>query len=169
VRLNGIRIEGEVVEGLDYSALNPRLAYLVAKADPPAGDAYTLTGLEQSRDGVKKLFNAMLFKHPVTQFPKGARKLFPRTVKCSDVAAAIQQRHPKLGAVFSNPDTGHRLQFIESEIMMRVLRTCQQSSIIALPIFDCVVVKASAVSRVTEIMKQEFKAATGLDAVVKRE
>ena len=78
VRLKGLRIDGEEVTGLDYSALNPRLAYHLAVADPPPGDAYTLPGLEQSRDGVKRVFNAMLFKHPVTQFPKGVRALFPR-------------------------------------------------------------------------------------------
>jgi hypothetical protein len=72
VRLQGIRIEGGEVAGLDYSALNPVLAYHVAEAEPPPGDPYTLPGLEQSRDGVKRVFNAMLFKHPVTQFPQGA-------------------------------------------------------------------------------------------------
>ena len=52
VRLIGIRIDGEAVAGLDYSALNPRLAYHIAAADPPPGDAYTLAGLEQSRDRI---------------------------------------------------------------------------------------------------------------------
>ena len=106
VRLKGIRIDGEEVVGLDYSALNPRLAYHVADADPPPGDAYTLPGLEQCRDGVKRVFNAMLFKHPVTQFPKGARALFPRKVKCSDVTDAILQRHPMLKGVLSSERPG---------------------------------------------------------------
>src|SRR5262249_9895907 len=61
VRLRGIRIEGERVEGRDYSQLNPRLAYSVAGAVPPPGDAYTLPNLEQYREGVKEVFNAMLF------------------------------------------------------------------------------------------------------------
>ena len=133
MRLKGIRIDGEAVVGLDYSALNPLLAYHVAHADPPSGDAYTLPGLEECRDGVKKVFNAMLFKHPVTQFPKGARALFPRNVKCSDVTEAILHRHPKLKGVLSNSETGHRLQFMESEIMMAVLRSCQNHNIVALP------------------------------------
>jgi hypothetical protein len=168
-RLQGIRIDGEQVAGLDYSALNPRLAYHIAEADPPTGDAYTLSGLEHCRDGVKKVFNTMLFKYPVKQLPKGARALFPRAVNCSAVTEAILQRHPKLEKVLSDPDTGHRLQFMESEIMMAVLRQCRESNIIALPVFDCVVVKASAEETVKEIMLREFKAATGVDAEVKRE
>ena len=169
VRLLGLRIEGERVVGLDYSQLNPVLAYYLAGAKPPSGDAYALPGLEDHRDGVKKVFNAMLFKHPVDKFPQGARTLFPRRTTCADVTGAILQRHPKLEPLLSNPDTGHRLQFLESEIMMRVLRQCQRRSIIALPVFDCVVVKASAEEVVRWIMVQEFKAVTNLDIVVKRE
>jgi hypothetical protein len=169
VRLKGIRIDGEMVAGLDYSALNPRLAYHIANADPPPGDAYTLPGLENSRDGVKKLFNAMLFKHPVSRYPKDAKALFPRKVQCSEVTEAILRRHPNLGGVLSDPETGHRLQFIESEIMMEVLRECREQSITALPIFDCVIVKASAEAAVKQIMLRELRTATGIDAEVKRE
>ena len=169
MRLKGLRIHDEDVAGLDYSALYPRLAYYLSEADPPLGDAYTLPGLEQSRDGVKRVFNAMLFKHPVTQFPKGVRELFPQKVKCGDVTDAILQRHPTLKGVLSSEETGHQLQFIESEIMMGVLRKCLECNIVALPIFDCVVVKSSAEKTVKEIMKSEFKAATGLNIEVKRE
>jgi hypothetical protein len=169
VRLKGIRIDGEKVVGLDYSALNPRLAYHVAEADPAPGDAYTLPGLEKSRDGVKKVFNAMLFKHPVTKLPKGARALFPRSVDCSEVTEAILRQHPTLKGLLSNPETGHRLQFMESQIMMGVLRNCRERNFVALPVFDCVVVKASTEKAVKEIMQREFKAATGLSVEVKRE
>jgi hypothetical protein len=169
VRPHGIRIEGERVIGLDYSQLNPLLAYHVAEAEPPSGDAYTLTGLENCREGVKKIFNTMLFKHPVEKFPKGSRALFPRRVKCEDVTEAILKRHPMLKGVLSSPETGHQLQFLESEIMMRVLRQCQKRNIVALPVFDCVVVKASAESAVREIMRREFKAVAGLEVTVNRE
>jgi hypothetical protein len=168
-RLRGIRIEGEAVAGLDYSQVNPLLAYHIAEADPPPGDAYTLPGLEKYRDGVKKVFNAMLFNHPVKKFPKGAKKLFPRRTKCEDVTKAVLQRHPKLKGVLSSSEIGHQLQFLESEIMMGVLRKCLRRKIVALPVFDSVVVKASAETPVREIMRREFKAVTGLDVTVKRE
>ena len=53
--------------------------------------------------------------------------------------------------------------------MMAVLRKCRERNIVALPAFDCVVVKASAEKTVKEIMLREFKAATGSDIEVKRE
>jgi hypothetical protein len=159
-RLRGIRIEGEPVEGRDYSQLNPRLAYSVADATPPSGDAYTLPDLEHCRDGVKKVFNAMLFHQPVTQFPKGARALFPKKVF---------KRHPMLKGVLSTVDIGHRLMYLESEIMMAVLRKCRGRGIIALPVFDCVVAKKSAAATVERIMRRSFEEIAGLKVTVKRE
>ena len=169
VRLLGIRIEGETVIGLDYSQVNPLLAYYVAEAQPPADDAYTLPGLEKNRDGVKKIFNAMLFNHPLTKFPKGAKTLFPKRTKCLDVTEAILRLHPKLKGVLASFEIGHQLQFLESEIMMRVLDECRKRSIVALPVFDSVVVKSSTENIVRKVMRREFKAVTGLNVVVKRE
>ena len=165
----GIRIEGEKVVSLDYSQLNPILAYHVADAVPPTGDAYTLPGLDKNRDGVKKVFNAMLFKHPVKKFPQGAKALFPKRLKIKDVTDAILWRHPKLKGALSSVEIGHQLQFLESEIMMRVLNECQKRNIVALPVFDSVVVKSSAENVVQEIMRREFKAVAGLNVTVKRE
>ena len=168
--MRSISIEGEYVVGLDYSQLNPLLAYSLAKAQPPSGDAYTVPGLEDCRNGVKKVFNAMLFDHrPRRKFPKGARELFPRRVKVADVTGAIFERHPMLKGVLSATGIGHTLQFLESEIMMGVLRRCQNQRIVALPVFDCVVVKASAEDAVRKIMQQEFKSVAGLDAEVREE
>ena len=169
VRLSALTIEGEAVIGLDYSQLNPRLAYSIANATPPVGDAYTLPRLERHREGVKKIFNAMLFSNPVAKYPKGARALFPRGVKCKDVTAAILQHHPSLKGVLSSVGIGHRLMFLESEIMMRVLQRCRKRDIVAFPVFDCVVVKMSEAVAVEKIMQQEFKAVAGLAAQVKRE
>jgi hypothetical protein len=169
-RLRGLSIEGERVVSLDYSQLNPRLAYSVAKAEPPPGDAYTLPGLEHCRGGVKKVFNAMLFDHkPRRQFPKGTRQLFPRRVKIAQVTEAIFERHPMLKGVLAAPGIGHTLMFMESEILLRVLRRCQERSIVALPVFDCVVVKASVEELVRRIMRQEFKAVAGLEIEVRDE
>lgn len=169
VRLRGIRIDGEAVVGLDYSQVNPLLAYFVAGAEPPRGDAYTLPGLKAKRDGVKKVFNAMLFKHPLEKLPKGSRKLFPRRIRCKDVTEAIFSHHPKLKGVLSSTEIGHHLQFLESKIMMGVLLKCLKRDIIALPVFDSVIVKSSVERTVEKIMRQEFKAVTGLNVLVKRE
>jgi hypothetical protein len=90
-------------------------------------------------------------------------------VKCNDVTAAILEHHPNTKGVLSSVGIGHHLMFIESEIMMGVLRQCRKRNIIALPVYDCVVVKASEADTVEKIMKKEFRAITGLSVSVKRE
>ena len=51
---------------------------------------------------------------------------------------------------------------------MRLLHECRKRNIIALPVHDSVVVKASAENMVEEIMRREFKAVTGFNVTVKR-
>lgn len=175
-RLRFIHIEDEAVTGLDYSQLNPLLCYSLAKAEPPTRDAYTLPGLEEYREGIKRVFNAMLFHHPVTKFPKRSKeeiaknkRLFPKGIKCGGVVAMILHFHPKLRRILFSGNIGHSLQFLESQIMMHVLLQCREQNIVALPVFDCVVVKQSAEATVKEIMQREFKSVAGLNIQVKRE
>jgi hypothetical protein len=172
VRRDGIRIEGERVAVLDYSQLNPTLAYWMAEATPPPGDAYTLKGLEHYRDGVKQMFNAMLFDtHNLrdsagrTKFPDDVKQNFGPKTRAKDVVAAIHQKHPKLASVLSS-GVGLWLMFHESEIMMRVLERLQEREIVALPVFDAVVVKVSSASDAKAVMAEEFKQYTGRSVVV---
>ena len=99
-RLNGLIIEGERVVELDYAQLNPMLAYVEAGCEPPPGDAYTLPGFEKYRDGVKKVFNALLFdEKPRKRFPKDVNVLFPTKTKIRDVINSIHEKHPLLASV----------------------------------------------------------------------
>jgi hypothetical protein len=171
VRLRGITIEGEPVVGLDYGLLNPRLAYKLARAAPPPldEDAYMLPGLEEHREGVKKVFNAMLFGYAVKQFPTGMRALFPKRTKITDITGAILKRHPALKGVLASPESGHRLMFLESEIMMAVLRNCLEHGIVALPVFDCVVVPGPASVAVERMMQSAFRTIAGFEGTVRWE
>jgi hypothetical protein len=110
----------------------------------------------------------MLF-HSVAKFPKGARVLFPKQVKIGDVTGGILERHPMIKGVLSSDGIGHRLVYLESEIMMAVLRKCRDSGVVALPVFDCVVAKHSAAKTVERIMRRSFKEIAGLEVSVKRE
>jgi hypothetical protein len=168
-RLLGLRIEGEDVVELDFSQLNPMLAYAKVRCLPPPGDAYTLPGLEQSRDGVKKVFNALLFdKRPRKSFPKDVSVLFPSGTKIGYVVGAIREKHPMLGSVLST-GAGFHLMFLESEIMMRVLEQLRHQTIVGLPIFDGVIVKASKAEAAKIVMKEQFKKAMGLEIEVRLE
>ena len=168
-RLQGLRIEGEPVVELDYAQLNPMLAYAKVRCSPPPGDAYALPALEGHRDGVKKVFNALLFDtEPRERFPKGVNVLFPRKAKVSDVIQAIYEKHPQLRPVLGT-GAGFGLMFLESEIMMRVLEGLQERDVVGLPVFDAVIVKASKAVTAMAVMKAAFKRQTGMDIGVKLE
>ena len=112
----------------------------------------------------------MLFDNgPRKSFPRGARKLFPSRVKIADVTGALLERHQMLKGVLSAAGIGHTLMFLESKIMMAVLHRCQKREIVALPVFDCVVVKASAAATAKAIMQREFTSVAGLDVEVREE
>jgi len=166
-RLLGLRIQGELVMELDYSQLNPMLAYAKVGCPPPSGDAYILPGLEQHREGVKRVFNALLFdKGPRNSFPEGVNVLFPKRTKIGDVVASIRKKHPMLGSILST-GAGFHLMFLESEIMMRVLEKLQSRAIVGLPVFDAVIVKASEAETATAVMEEQFKKATGMEIEVR--
>ena len=168
-RLLGLSIEGEGVVELDYSQLNPILAYAKVGCSPPYCDAYTLPGLEQYRGGVKRVFNALLFDEgPRKSFPKRENVRFPKKVKIGDVIGAIREKHPMLGSVLST-GAGFHLMYRESEIMMRVLEKLRHQNIVGLPIFDGVIVKASKAEIAKAVMKEQFNKATGLEIQVSLE
>jgi hypothetical protein len=167
VRHSGITIDGERVVEMDYAQLNPMLAYSEVKGSPPQGDSYVLPGFEGHRDGVKKVFNAMLFdRGPRAKFPKGGvNAMFPRGTKVSEIIRLIHQKHPMLGSVLS-AGRGHRLMFLESQIMMCVLQHLREVGVVALPVFDAVIVKASTAVAVEAVMRGQFQRFTGLVAEV---
>ena len=73
-----------------------------------------------------------------------------------------------LGSVLSTR-AGYGLMFLESEIMMGVLRALRDRKIVGLPVFDAVIVKASNAKAATDVMKAEFKKRAGLEIEVRLE
>ena len=161
-RKDSIFIDGESVVTLDYGQMAPRIVYGIAGASPPAGDLYTLPGLEAHREGVKKIMSALLYKtEPPKRFPNGTRKYFPRDIKMAHVMDKIREAHHHIAdLLFSG--VGFEVFFRESEILVDVLLALKQIGITALPIHDAVVVKQSAADAAAQVMKSIFTQHTGL-------
>lgn len=164
-----LRIAGEPVVTLDYAQMAPRIAYGLVGVTPQWTDAYTLPGLEGHRAGVKKIFNALLFaeKKP-ERFPAGTRDLFPARATIRDVVDAIVRLHAPIAPLFFT-GIGHRLQFIESEVLVAVLLGLKDKEIVALPVHDAVIVAESAIEGAREVMLRVFKEKTGVEGQVREE
>ncbi|OAN68539.1 hypothetical protein A8B78_22320 [Jannaschia sp. EhC01] len=168
-RLKYLEISGEPVVEIDYGQIMPRLMYAHAGIKPEMDDLYAISGFAAFRPGVKKIMSSMLFvDKPITRFPKGTRNLFPKGVSVCDVTDAVSVSHPNIAQYFFT-GIGHHCQFLESQIMVEVLRVLmgmKSMGIIALPIHDAVLVPASAEKVVKNVMLHTFLNKTGQSGVV---
>jgi hypothetical protein len=168
-RLKYIEINGEPVIEIDYGQMMPRLVYSRAGVLPAMDDLYAIPGIKADRTGIKRVMSSMLFvDKPMTRFPKGTRKHFPKNVRVTDVTEAIMAMHPALVPYFFT-GIGHRCQYRESQIMVEVLRLIfgiKSEGIIALPIHDAILVPISGERIAKSVMRHTFWTKTGQDAVL---
>lgn len=168
-RFDCILIDGEDIVSLDYEQMAPRIMYGMVGSQPPDGDAYDLDDTWMPREGVKKIFNALLFAvKPIDRMPKGVRQMFPGSVKVSDVIGRVEARHADILHLFCT-GVGHKGQFIESEILVDVLLGLQDQEIVGLPVHDAVIVPASLALEATRVMEKVFEDHTGVPGLVSEE
>jgi hypothetical protein len=118
------------------------------------------------RDGIKKIFNALLFaEKPLQRFPKDTKKLFYRNAKIQDVVRDLAEHHKSVGHLFYTRP-GFKILFIESGILICVLLKLIKKNIVALPIHDAVIVPESAKDTVAQVMKETFSEHTGIQGQV---
>jgi hypothetical protein len=182
-RRAGIRIDGEAVVDLDYKSMFPRLAYAHVKAVPPMEDLYDVEELRGYRSGVKLAMSVFMFNKGIKrQWPKSmglgvgndedaACVVLPAadydgllpskewTVK--KVKDVLIRRHPPLADCF-NIGLGHRLMFMESELLVSVLLKLKDLGIVALPMHDGVLVPTSRCDEAVKIMKESAEVKFGM-------
>jgi hypothetical protein len=170
-RLNGITINDEDVVGLDYGQIAPRILYDLADAQPPEGDIYEIPGLttlngKSYRDGVKKVMNALTFTEGLPhRKPMGTKHILPPTLSIQQIVSLIKQAHPAIAHLLGS-DIGHRVQFIESQVMVKVLLTLREQCIVALPIHDGLVVPSEAETTAKTVMMDVFRDEVGTECPV---
>ncbi|KVA69095.1 hypothetical protein WI54_10445 [Burkholderia cepacia] len=160
-----LRIDGEQAVELDFSQVGPRILYGMAGSRMDR-DAYAVPGYEDHREGIKKLFAAMInTSASLVRFPSKVRELFPRGTKAASVCNAIQRHHPAIADRFHKRE-GLAVMFTESQIMVSTLLRMKAAGIVALPVHDAAIVAAGRVDEAKAIMLEEFKAHTGLEGTV---
>lgn len=163
---HGIVIDGMDTITLDYGQMVPRVLYGLAGIDLKLDDAYVVPGLEGYRDGVKKVFNAMLHADkPLERKPQGSAGLLPAKLSIAEVTDKIIGLHEPVSHVF-HTGVGLYLTYQESRILLTVLARLMEQGITALPIHDAVIVAEEHQDRTTGTMLQVFKDITGIDGLV---
>jgi hypothetical protein len=169
LRLTRLRIEGERVASIDFNNFYAHLLYAKEEVAAPQGDLYSFPGLEAYRRGMKRLFSARLFdewarKSKPKRTPKEIREgvqLYPDDVNIGELLDILSAGHRPIARFFGS-GIGHSLQFVESEVLMRILRELERAGIVGLPIHDCVIVARCAAQETKEIMAKVTREATGV-------
>lgn len=154
--------EGEGIANVDFSQLFPTLAYHRIGCEPPnCEDLYDICGNGTSRDGWKRLVNALLFAtSPLKAWPSETSSCFPTGMKLKKALALITSFHAPIAPLFGT-GVGFRLMLIESEILIRALQQLSHEGVTALPLHDSVLVarsEAEPAKRIMEIAFAEFYA-----------
>lgn len=164
-----IKIDGEPVVNLDYSQMAVRMLYGLSGVEPAFEDGYRVPLYEKNRDGVKTVFNSLLFmKKPPVRMPRGVGELFGPGARIKEVIGALEVFHRPIRGQFYT-GVGHRLQFTESQIIITALLRLRELGVVALPVHDALVAKASEKDLVKEVMEQAFSHHAGIQGVVMEE
>ena len=86
----------------------------------------------------------------------------------SAIVCDLMHHHPALEDHFFT-GIGHRMQFIESQIMVDLLLDLGDKGIVALPVHDAVIVPGCYISEVKERMLSIFQEHTGAEGLVREE
>jgi hypothetical protein len=162
-RKAALTLQGEPVVTLDFSQMALRLAYSAVDASLPDGDGYAIPRLGESRTAIKKLVNSMLFprqSHWKLLVPKTIKKKRPDIPEWR-IVEAVKNHHPSLDSLWWT-DIGHRIQRIESDIIIDCLLQCVDRDIVALQVHDALIVPESRADEVKAIMLETFERHTGL-------
>ena len=168
-RQEHILIEDDWCVELDYGQMSLAILYGLTGTKPPEGDLYDLSAEcipTDYRKGIKKVIQALInsSKAP-TKMPKGVRKLIPSRYNIKDILEAVARKHP---TIYPQMTSGIGMQLFrkESDILVDVLLTLKTQGIVALPIHDAVVVRDDNSDKTEAVMKDIFRAHTGITPVV---
>jgi hypothetical protein len=125
-----------------------------------------LPGLEEHREGVKVLINALLNRQgPLTRYPKGCAALFPKGMPAAAARKCVREFHAPVACQFEK-GAGLRLFRTESDILVAVLLRCRAAGLPALPMHDAIFVPASRTDEAKAIMCEAFRVAVKADPLV---
>jgi len=162
-----ILIDQEETVGLDFGQVSVRIAYGLSRTAPPEGDLYQIGDYhEVYREGIKKLLNSLLSSEkPLKRKPRGTADLLPpRPIEA--LIADISARHTAIAPLFFTA-VCHKIQFIESSIMVATLLRLKQEGIVGLPIHDGLVVPYRHEDKAREVMEAIALEITGVNVPVR--
>ena len=147
-----IRFNDEPVIEIDYSAIHPSMLYHQKGIDLES-DPYELYGYDRNKE-VKLAFNIMLNSKSGSSAKTIARELDCSLQYAIGLEKALVKKHWEISEHF-NSDAGLRLQKLDSEIALRILRQFVDNQRPVITVHDSAIVSV----RDTESLKLSMEAA----------
>ncbi|TLX11752.1 hypothetical protein [Rhizobium sp. MHM7A] len=143
VERHRLTIGGETVADLDFSSMFLRLAYVRRGATPPEGDLYAIPGLEDHREGVKRVIASLFFREKISRrLPHDAKPLLPEGSTMAQVRNGIVVAHPAIAPLLDT-NVGFELMATESNLLVAILLELISQGVVALPMHDGLMVAES--------------------------
>lgn len=131
-----LRLCGEPVADLDFSAAFVNLAYAHAGEQLPNADAYALPGLKDHRDGAKKGMLSLLSRQSdLRLLSPELKQTLPEGWTARRLVEAATAHHPRIAHLFGQ-DLGAALMFSESQIMVKLLLMLAERGVPFLQMYD---------------------------------
>lgn len=167
-----ILINGKRTVEMDYSGLHPNIVY-VSQGYDLIGDPYDInligtTAITQGklRAVIKRCFNAMLNAERDLQRPPEGVRPYEYGLKWNDIKIAILERHQSIKDSFFS-GMGVRLQYIDSQVAINVLKHFALMNVPVLPIHDSFIMHSGYQSELEEVMERSIKSAIGRKVEIK--
>jgi len=186
-----ITVNGNAVCELDYRALHPTILYVKAGANVPTTDPYKISGYTKDKDTrkfFKILLNCMIngssqeevrqvIQHSIykninhsdgTSSPKIKQPNWLKGTSKTDmypVIDAVEKHHKPINKYFFS-DIGIELQYLDSEMAMRVLHHFMDNDLVLLPEHDSFIVERHNKNELRSTMVDAFKHVMGTKQVI---
>ncbi|WP_417820749.1 hypothetical protein [Terasakiella sp.] len=157
-RRSRLMIDGQKIAEVDFNQMMPCLMYTLADKEPPQDDLYDVS--DYSRAGLKKIFNAMTFRGRLRNYPDGVAKYFNDDTKVSEIQNAIKAKHKSVAHLFQK-GLGHKLQRMESDILVKTMLVLAEFGCPCLPIHDALLCRETDAKKVAMTMENSATLITG--------
>lgn len=162
-----LRLRGEEIVDLDFSAMFAYLAYLRSGKDIPDNDPYTIPGLEHHRNGAKLTLLSLLSRaNDMRRVTPELKAAIPEGWTARQLQEATTLHHPHIVHLFGT-DVGVDLMFTESQILMTLLNKLAKRDIPALPMHDGIMVPMGETNAATEAMQEASLEVVGVALPIK--
>jgi len=154
-----ITINGKRTEEEDFAGIHVRMLYALEGIELGSEDTHIIEGYgseyrEQVKRAIYIIINAETRDKAINAIKK--KLTLPKNKKAEDLFNQLEIKHPKIAKYFATGE-GIKLQYIDSQIVEKVMMRLTRDNIVALPVHDSFIVRMSHINDLKKEMNKAYK------------